>query len=114
VIAARAKLVKPQVDSRMESQLRFPSGAEARVVCDMLSPRLFDSYLKVQGDAGEMTVISPFQPHLFHLITVRNAKGVTRGQIRARMPTSLNCEPSQTQSIQKHRSIRTRQTRSTT
>jgi len=29
-----------------------------------------------------MTVISPFQPHLFHLITVRNAKGVKRGQIQ--------------------------------
>jgi predicted dehydrogenase len=82
VIAAKAKLVKPQVDSRMESQLRFPAGAEARVVCDMLSPRLFDSYLKVHGDGGEMTVISPFQPHLFHLITVRNAKGVTRGQVK--------------------------------
>jgi predicted dehydrogenase len=82
VIAAKAKLVKPQVDSRMESQLRFPGGAEARVICDMLSPRLFDSYLKVQGDGGEMTVISPFQPHLFHLITVRNAKGVTRGQVK--------------------------------
>jgi predicted dehydrogenase len=82
VIHAKARLVRPQVDSRMESRLRFPGGAEADVICDMLSPRLFDSYLKVQGDAGTMTVISPFQPHLFHLITVRNAKGTRRGQIK--------------------------------
>jgi predicted dehydrogenase len=82
VINAKARLVRPQVDSRMESQLRFPNRAEAHVICDMLSPRIFDSFLKVQGDAGEMTVISPFQPHWFHLITVRNAKGVTRGQIK--------------------------------
>jgi predicted dehydrogenase len=82
VTSAKARLVRPQVDSRMESQLRFPSGAEARVICDMLSPRIFDSFLKVQGDAGEMTVISPFQPHWFHLFTVRNAKGVKRGQIK--------------------------------
>jgi predicted dehydrogenase len=82
VTHAKARLARPQVDSRMESQLRFPNGAEARVICDMLSPRVFDSFLKVQGDAGEMTVISPFQPHWFHLITVRNAKGVRRGQIK--------------------------------
>lgn len=82
VTEAKAKLIRPQVDSRVESQLSFPSGAEARVVCDMLSPRLFDSFLIVQGDAGEMTVISPFQPHLFHLITIRNAKGVKRGQVK--------------------------------
>ncbi len=82
VVSAKAKLIKPQVDSRMESQLRFPNGTEAHVICDMLSPRLFDSFLKVQGDVGEMTVISPFQPHLFHLLTVRNAKGVKRGQIQ--------------------------------
>src|SRR5258706_885874 len=82
VVSAKAKLIKPQVDSRMESQLRFTNGTEAHVICDMLSPRLFDSFLKVQGDVGEMTVISPFQPHLFHLLTVRNAKGVKRGQIQ--------------------------------
>jgi predicted dehydrogenase len=79
---AKARLIRPQVDSRMESELHFPNGTEARVICDMLSPRLFDSFLKVQGDAGEMTVISPFQPHLFHLITVGNAKGFKRGQIQ--------------------------------
>jgi predicted dehydrogenase len=82
VTEAKARLVRPQVDSRMESQLRFPSGVEASVVCDMLSPRLFDSFLKVHGDAGEITVISPFQPHWFHWLTVRNSKGVKRGRIR--------------------------------
>ncbi|MBL8080558.1 MAG: Gfo/Idh/MocA family oxidoreductase [Anaerolineales bacterium] len=82
VTEAKAKLIRPQVDSRMESLLRFPGGAEARVICNMLSPRLFDSFLKVRGDAGEMTVVSPFQPHWFHLITIRNTKGVKRGQVK--------------------------------
>src|SRR6185369_9194443 len=50
VTEAKARLIRPQVDSRMESQLRFPNGTEAHVICDMLSPRLFDSFLKVQGD----------------------------------------------------------------
>lgn len=82
VAEAKAKLIRPQVDYRMESLLRFPGGAEAHVICDMLSPRLFDSFLKVRGDAGEMTVVSPFQPHWFHLITIRNTKGVKRGQVK--------------------------------
>ena len=82
VAEAKAKLIRPQVDYRMESLLRFPGGTEAHVICDMLSPRLFDSFLKVRGDAGEMTVVSPFQPHWFHLITIRNAKGIKHGQIK--------------------------------
>ena len=82
VTQAKARLIKPQVDSRMEAQLRFPNGIQATIVCDMLSPKLFDSFLKIQGDAGEMTVISPYQPHWFHLITVRNSKGIKRGQVR--------------------------------
>lgn len=81
VTQAAAKVVRPQVDSRMESWLRFPNGTEAHVICDMLSPRLFDSFLKVWGDGGEMTVISPFQPHIFNLVTVRNAKDVMRKRI---------------------------------
>ncbi|MBC7877403.1 MAG: Gfo/Idh/MocA family oxidoreductase [Anaerolineales bacterium] len=82
VTQAKARLVKPQVDSRMESQLNFPNGIQTNIVCDMLSPKLFDSFLRIQGDAGEMTVISPYQPHWFHLITVRNSKGVKRGRIQ--------------------------------
>ncbi|MFN8411003.1 MAG: Gfo/Idh/MocA family oxidoreductase [Anaerolineales bacterium] len=82
VTHAKAKLYKPQVDSRMAAQLNFPGNIEARIVCDMLSPKLFDSYLKVEGDGGHMTVINPYHPHWFHFITVRNAKGVKRGSIQ--------------------------------
>jgi len=32
----KATLIRPQIDSRMESQLRFPNGTEAHVICDML------------------------------------------------------------------------------
>src|ERR1041384_6712968 len=45
VVRAKAKLIKPDVDSRMEADLLFPNGATGRIACDMLSPRLFDSFL---------------------------------------------------------------------
>jgi len=82
VTQAKARLIKPQVDSRMEAQLSFPGGIRANTICDMLSPRIFDSFLKIQGDAGEMTVVNPCQPHWFHLVTVRNSKGVRRGTVQ--------------------------------
>lgn len=82
VVSAKARLIKPDVDSRMEADMLFPNGATGRIVCDMLSPRLFDSFLHVKGDEGEMKVISPFQPHWFHWITIRNAKGTWRGRVK--------------------------------
>jgi predicted dehydrogenase len=82
VVWAKAKLSKPDVDSRMEANLKFSNGIEAHIVCDMLSPRLFDSFVRVQGDAGEMTVINPYHPHWFHWIVIRNAKGTWRGTIK--------------------------------
>jgi predicted dehydrogenase len=82
VIDAQAKLLKPEVDSRMEANLHFPQNVKARVVCDMLSPRLFDSFLHVQGEAGEISVINPYHPHWFHWLTVRTSKNPWRGRIR--------------------------------
>jgi predicted dehydrogenase len=48
----------------------------------MLSPRLFDSFLHVKGDAGEMKVLGPFQPHWFHLMMVRTSKGTHRERVK--------------------------------
>ena len=82
VISAKAKLIKPQVDSRMEASLEFPGGVTGRILCDMLTPRLFDSFVRVKGDAGEMSVWGPFQPHWFHWLTIRTSKGTSRGMIK--------------------------------
>ena len=82
VMDAKARLIKPEVDSRMEAHLQFPDGITARIVCDMLSPRLFDSFLRVKSEAGEMTVFGPFQPSWFHWMTVRTSKNIWRGIVR--------------------------------
>jgi predicted dehydrogenase len=82
VVSAKAKLIKLQVDSRMEATLEFPNGSTGRILCDMLTPRLFDSFLRVKGDAGEMSVLSPFQPHWFHWLRIRTAKGIHQGMVK--------------------------------
>jgi len=81
VVDAKARLIKPDVDSRVETNLEFPHDIDARIVCDMLSPRLFDSFLKVQGDAGELLVINPYHPHWFHWMTLRTSKNSWCGRI---------------------------------
>ena len=82
VVHVKAKQIKPNVDSRMEADLSFPSGAKGNIICDMLSPRLFDSFLRVKERTGEMTVLGPFQPSWFHWMTVRTSKKTWRGNIR--------------------------------
>jgi len=81
VTHAKARTIKPQVDSRIEADLNFPNDINAHIVCDMLSPKLFSSFVKIQGDAGEMKVINPYHPHWFHWMTVRTSKDTQRGQV---------------------------------
>jgi predicted dehydrogenase len=68
---AEARLFAPQVDHNMIADLSFADGRTAHLECGMLSPKLFHSVLKVRGEAGMLRVISPFQPHIFNLLTVK-------------------------------------------
>jgi predicted dehydrogenase len=79
---AEAKLLRPQVDHNMKADLSFADGRTAHMECGMLSPKLFRSVLHVEGDAGTLRVLSPFQPHVFHALTV---KGKTMN-VRERVP----------------------------
>ncbi|HVN15691.1 MAG TPA: Gfo/Idh/MocA family oxidoreductase [Anaerolineales bacterium] len=108
VVGARTKTVSPQVDSQMSADLSFADGRSAHLTCDMLSPKLFQSQLRVRGEAGTLTVINPYHPHWFHWLTVRGRAGShiehVRGgnvyalQLRAfaqaiRGETKLNTDP---------------------
>jgi predicted dehydrogenase len=78
---AEAHLYRPEVDHRMSADLSFEDGCTARVVCGMLSPRLFTSVLKVEGEAGSLRVLSPFQPHLFHRLTIKKSGNTTKEKV---------------------------------
>jgi len=72
---AEARLFAPQVDRRMNADLSFADGKTAHLVCDLLSPRLFRSSLKVEGDQGRLHVTNPYHPHWFNWLSVRGQKG---------------------------------------
>jgi len=79
---AEARLFAPQVDHKMTADLSFADGRTAHLVCDMLSPKLFRSVLKIEGETGRLRVLSPFQPHIFHWLTVQGIKGNHSERIR--------------------------------
>ena len=78
---AEARPFAPQVDHNMTADLSFADGRTAHLECGMLSPKLFRSVLMVEGDAGRLSVISPFQPHWFNWLTVHSNKGTYRKMV---------------------------------
>jgi len=81
VVSARARLLGPQVDFRMQAALAFADGRTANLVCDMFSPAIFRSFVRVQGNAGEMRVLNPYHPHWFHQLTLRNGRTTRREHV---------------------------------
>ncbi len=75
VVSARAKLASPQVDRAMEADLRFPSGAEGRINCSLWSRKLVKIAAVVQLDGGEIRVLNPVVPQLFHSLKWRRTGG---------------------------------------
>jgi predicted dehydrogenase len=79
---AKASLFAPQVDHKMTADLSFTDGRTAHLECDMLSPRLFRSLLRVEGDAGTLRVINPYHPHWFNWLSVRGRNSSQSEHIR--------------------------------
>lgn len=71
VISAQAKLRDRLVDRAMTAQLRFPEGHIGRLRCSMWSSNLLKISVNVVGDRGELRVLNPVLPHLFHRFWVR-------------------------------------------
>jgi predicted dehydrogenase len=86
VASAEAKLRTPNVDRAMRAELTFPSGHTGRITCSMWSKWLLQAYARVIGDRGEMRVINPTSPQMWHRMRVRSA-GKTRTEKFSRRPT---------------------------
>lgn len=71
VVSATATLHTPDIDRAMTAELRFPSGHTGRVTASMWSKALLRISARVVGEDGELTVLNPFMPQLFHRLTVR-------------------------------------------
>jgi predicted dehydrogenase len=81
VVRAKAWLASPKVDRRMEAELRFPDGRSGRVVASLFSRTLLRTSLAVRGDAGEMRVLNPIAPHIYHRVVVRGPRGRRRERV---------------------------------
>ena len=75
VVSAQAKLSGPEVDRAMTAELRFASGHTGRIHCAVWSSDLMRASAKVVGDRGELRVLSPAAPHMFHRLSIRSADG---------------------------------------
>jgi predicted dehydrogenase len=75
VLSARARLSSPRVDRAMAAQLRFPDGRTGRITCSLFSAMLVRPTARVRGDRGELSVLNPYMPQLFHRLAVRSEKG---------------------------------------
>jgi predicted dehydrogenase len=75
VVSAQAKLRDPQVDRAMTAELQFAGGHSGRVGCSMWSSHLLQISAHVFGDRGELHVLNPVLPQLFHRLSVRSADG---------------------------------------
>jgi predicted dehydrogenase len=92
VVSAQAKLSGPEVDRAMTAELRFTSWLRGRVRCALWSSDLFRASAKLVGDRGELRVLSPAAPHLFHRLSVRSAdsKRVERFPARSSFACQLD------------------------
>ena len=75
VVHAEAKLHKPDVDRAMRADLRFPGGHTGRVRCSMWSSTVLKIAARAIGEHGEMSVINPLAPQLWHRLSVRTKEG---------------------------------------
>lgn len=76
VMRAQAKCVSPQVDRWMTADLRFPGDVTGSFTCAFWSSKLIRITARVVGDAGEMYVINPMLPQMYHRLQVRTNKGI--------------------------------------
>ncbi|KBT08477.1 hypothetical protein Z534_00836 [Mycobacterium tuberculosis UT0032] len=66
VVSAQAKLRDPAVDRAMTAELKFPGGHTGGIRCSMRSSDLLNVSARVVGDRGELRVLNPVVPQLFH------------------------------------------------
>ena len=86
VVSAAAKLRNPQIDRAMTAQLKFAEGHTGKITASMWSAALLKISARVIGEHGELRVLNPLLPQMWHRIGVR-ASGSHRVERLSRRPT---------------------------
>ena len=71
VVSATAKLRTPDVDRAMPRRAALPERHTGRITCSMWSSWVLQTYARVTGDHGELHVINPTAPQLWHRMRVK-------------------------------------------
>jgi predicted dehydrogenase len=71
VASAEVRRSSPDVDRWMRAELRFADGRSGRVECSLFSSKLLAVRARVTGSRGELDVLNPVAPHLFHRLRLR-------------------------------------------
>ncbi len=75
VVSARARQASRGVDRAMRAELALGDGATATVRTSLLSTDLLGVSARVRGAEGELSVLNPFAPQVFHRLSVRTSRG---------------------------------------
>ncbi|MEZ4737434.1 MAG: Gfo/Idh/MocA family oxidoreductase [Caldilineaceae bacterium] len=76
VIRAQVRCAAPQVDRWMTANLRFPGELTGSFTCAFWSHKLIRITARIVGEAGEMRVLNPILPQLYHRLRVHTAAGM--------------------------------------
>lgn len=76
VVRAQAHCIAPQIDRYMAAEFRFLNNVTGAMTCAFLARSLVRVSARVMGEAGELHVLNPILPHLFHRLQVRTPAGV--------------------------------------
>jgi predicted dehydrogenase len=79
---ASARERSPGVDKWLEADMTFPGGIRGRITASMLSRRVIDVGAEIKGDRGVLRVLNPYQPHLFHLVTLKAGGSTKRSRVK--------------------------------
>jgi predicted dehydrogenase len=75
VASAQARRSSPDVDRWMRAELAFEDGRSGRVECSLFSSKLLSVRARVIGSRGELDVLNPVAPHLYHRVRIRSDAG---------------------------------------
>jgi predicted dehydrogenase len=79
VVTAEVRRSSPDVDRWMRAELSFADGRSGRVECSLFSAKLLSVRARVIGSRGQLDVLNPVAPHLFHRLRLR-ADGESRSE----------------------------------
>jgi predicted dehydrogenase len=82
VTSARARLRSPGVDRLMEAELDFGDGRTGQVTTSMWSVHVVHIGFTVRGTRGELRVLNPPAPHLYHRLVLRSGRRTVEHAVR--------------------------------